>query len=463
MPEMTWKEIARLTGGTIVGAASNRLVKDYHFDSRLATPDSLFFAMKSARDDGHRYVRQLPAAAGVGAVVAEHFNEHVPGIPLLRVGDPRQAALALAAHVRQSLPETAFIAVTGSAGKTTTKEFIYQILSRQLSSFRSFMSWNNALGVPFSLLKMKGGERTAVFELAMSDPGIGEIDLLAGLLRPQVAVILNVLPVHLEFLKSIDNVALAKAEILNHPQPGATAFINGDMALLREAVRRKDGWRKIFFGSRPEGNDVVLEEINPANGGLCFRVRCGRSVSDFAVPALASRVQVENLVPAIAVARHLGLAEASIQDALAALEPIAGRGVVKHCRGFTIIDETYNSNPEALKKALAWVDRDFAEPKIAVLGDMLELGEDELDYHRQVGCFLAGLGFSLLAVVGERAHAIAAAAAGAGFAPQRIHRFAAAAEAGQFLRQAAPPRAAVLFKASRGVCLEKALSEFCRE
>ena len=169
---------------------------------------------------------------------------------MIRVSDPLRAAQQLAIHVRQKYRSVKYVGITGSAGKTTTKEFAFQILSHKFRSFRSLQNWNNGIGLPFSLLKMDGREETAIFELAMSDPGIGEIDLLAGILKPDVSVLLNVFPVHLEFLGTLENAAQAKAEILNHLRADGCAFVNGDSALVRRAVAAKKG-RKVFFGLQP--------------------------------------------------------------------------------------------------------------------------------------------------------------------------------------------------------------------
>jgi UDP-N-acetylmuramoyl-tripeptide--D-alanyl-D-alanine ligase len=438
----------------------------------------LFFALTSQGNDGHRYIGQLEGRAGVGAVVNFDFNAAGLTFPLLRVKDPLKAAQQLAVYVRNKYRSIKYIGVTGSAGKTTTKEFIYQILSHKYRVFRSFRNWNNWIGMPFSLLNLTGEEEVAVFELAMSEPGIGEIDLLAGILRPDAAVILNVFPVHLEYLKTLDNTAQAKSEILNHLDSDDVAFINGDSEPLRKRLHhpryrsRYRRGRKVFFGAT-DGNDIRLKKITREKEQTRLLIDFYGLETEFST-ALINRVQVENLFVAIIVAQHLGMKNFEIQEAVKTLVPLANRGVIVSHGPFTIIDETYNSNPEALKKTLDWVDREYKKQKnrvkVAVLGDMLELGEGEDRFHWEVGQFFAGLGFDRLVTVGKRAEKIAEGAVEAGFSRQCIQRCREAVEAGSWLKAMVSPgegaqlphQAILLFKGSRGIQLEKALQEFLK-
>ncbi len=461
MPELQLDEIAAVVSGKVSQAGHIRSFTDFQFDTRAMGANSLFFAMQTAKADGHRFVRDLAAIPGAGAVVKNDFAEKVAGVPLIRVSDPLQAAQKLAIHVREKYRSVKYVGITGSAGKTTTKEFAYQLLAHKFRSFRSLQNWNNGIGLPFSLLKMDGREETAVFELAMSDPGIGEIDLLAGILKPDVSVLLNVFPVHLEFLGTLEKAAQAKAEILNYLRADGCAFVNGDSDLVRQAVAAKKG-RKIFFGADKADNQIVLKKVIRENGHSRMVIDFFGIEAEFVAP-LVSRLQVENLFAAILVAQHLGMKNHDIQDAVSGLQPLAGRGEIRQLRGFIIIDETYNSNPEALKKTLQWVDLEYRQRKAAVLGDMLELGADEAAFHQQAGRFFAELHFDLLLTVGARAENIAAGARQAGFPAAKIKCFEQAAEAGKYLRAELQPEAVVLFKGSRGMFLEKAITEFGHE
>jgi UDP-N-acetylmuramoyl-tripeptide--D-alanyl-D-alanine ligase len=463
MPELTMAEIAAAVSGTVAPAFAQRSFKGFQFDTRAMKADTLFFALRTAKADGHDHVRDLLDIPGAGAVVRRDFAAGKWQLPLLRVDDPLRAAQDLAARVREKYRAVKYVGITGSAGKTTTKEFVHQILSHRQRCFRAPRNWNNWIGLPFSLLQLSGREQAAVFELAMSDPGFGEIDRLAGILKPDVAVLLNVFPVHLEFLKTLANAARAKGEILGHLQADGCAFVNGDQPLLRRVARGRRG-RIVFFGSQPAHNQVLLKKVVRQGADSRLRISFYGIEEEFTAP-LVSRTQVENLFAAILVARELGMKNFEIQEAVARLQPVAGRGQLRRLGGVTLIDETYNSNPEALKRTLQWVDGEYAVRKVAVLGDMLELGTGELRFHREVGRFFAGLRFDRLLTVGRRAEAIAAGARQAGFPAGRIACFQEAAAAGEFLRRdlGQDRKAVVLFKGSRGMALEKAIAEFCRD
>jgi UDP-N-acetylmuramoyl-tripeptide--D-alanyl-D-alanine ligase len=484
MPELTAKEIAKAVGGKLDRVKKNPIFSHFHFDTRQISEDNtLFFALKTETNDGHGYVRQLANRTGVGAVIGLDYDGAGLAIPLIRVQDPLKTAQQLAAYVRNQYRAVKYIGITGSAGKTTSKEFVYQLLSYKHKAYRALKNYNNWIGMPFSLLNMTGGEEAAVFELAMSYPGIGEIDLLAKILKPDVAVILNLFPVHLEYLKTIENAARGKCEILNYLSADDAAFINGDSEHLAKQLQDPQyrhiyqRGRKIFFGRNPN-NDIRLKEItrledNKADQGQTRLVIDFYGMEAEFVTPLVNRTHLENLFVAIMVVQHLGMKNVEIREAIKGLTPLDNRGLISRHGALTIINETYNSNPEALKKTLEWVDQEYKKKKnrkkIAVLGDMLELGEREEQFHREVGQFFASLGFDRLVTVGKRALSIAEAAQEAGFAGGHIQRFQEAAEAGKYLKKTIAEEQyrdienIILFKASRGIQLEKALSQLLGE
>ncbi len=467
MPELRLHEIASAIKGTVENAREDCVFHHFHFDTRLINQaNTLFFAFKTPESDGHRFVRQMENEPGAGAVVSRDYDATDLNIPLIRVADPLAAAQQLARYVRERFNHIKYIGVTGSAGKTTTKEFIYQILSFKYPAYRSYKNWNNWIGMTFSILNMSGAEEAAVFELAMSYPGIGEINVLADILRPDVAVILNVFPVHMEFLKTVDNAALAKSEILNHLDSDDTAFINADSLPLMNRLFATDcpKGRKIFF-SRDSQNPhahIFLKEIRREKKETVLKIDFYGLETEFTT-SLINGTQLENLFVAIIVCQHLGMKNFEIQKALREITPLSGRGTIYTYDRFTIIDETYNSNPEALKRTLEWVEREYTGKKIAIVGDMLELGAEEEQFHREVGHFYAGLQFHRLITVGKRAEHIAAGALANGVPAERIHHCDTALAAGKYLKEIAVEDGVLLFKASRGIQLEKAIEEFKHE
>ncbi len=460
MPELSLLEISRLVDGQLVNGRGDFKIKDFHFDSRLIEDgNTLFFALKSESGDGHQYIKELDAEK-VAAVVDRDFDWQGLTLPLLVVEDPLKAAQRLAAQVRQQMDRVKYIGVTGSAGKTTTKEFVYQLLKNKYTVSRSVKNWNNWIGLPFSLLRMTGEETAAVFELAMSFPGIGEIDLLAKILRPDIAVILNVYPVHLEFLHNTSNVARAKAEILNYLEADDVAFVNGDSAEIRQEVT--PGRENVFyFGREGKNNQIVLLEVKKEGKIRKLLIDFQGKQQVFST-TIINHIHLENLFVAIMVALQMRLTQQEIQQSLNLIEPLENRGKIEEHGDFIIINETYNSNPEALRKTLLWVDEEYDGAKIAVIGDMLELGEQESNFHYQAGQFFASLGFHYLLTVGERAKGVAAGARAAGYAEKNIREFQECGQAGRFLRRVVQPNSVILFKGSRGIRLEQAVEEFLR-
>ncbi len=459
MPKLTINEIADAVNGEILNTAGENLsFAHYDFDTRaIKSEHSLFFALKSENRDGHEFIGSLENRKNIAAVVSREFNTAETTIPLIRVENPLTAAQQLATHIRNKYRHVKYVGITGSAGKTTTKEFVYHLLSHKHKAYRSFKNWNNWIGMPFSILNMKGDEETAVFELAMSYPGIGEIDLLANILKPDAAILLNAFPVHLEFLKNVDNVARAKAEILNYLAADDIAFINGDLDHVIKRTQSKKG-RKIYFG-KEKNNHIVLKKIIRQKQGTTLVINFFGVEARFDTPII-HHVHLENLFVAICVAQHLGMKHIEIRDALKNIKPLAGRGNIRKHQSFTIIDETFNSNPEALKKALDWVNKEYRGKKIAVIGDMLELGPKENQFHRDVGIHFTSLRFGRLITVGQRALKIADGAEKSGYDSAKINHFDNSADAGLFLKKVAEPGSVILFKASRGIQLEKAVEAF---
>jgi len=461
VPELGINEISKVVNGKLVNVNNDLRFIDFHFDTRLINKkNSLFFALKTEKDDGHKFIKSIKNKKGIGAVVSNDFVCNGLNIPFIKVEDTLKAAHQLASYVRNKYRNIKYIGITGSAGKTTTKEFIYQLLSKKYKVYRAFENWNNCIGLPFSILKMNGNEQIAVFELAMSYPGIGEIDLLSEILKPDVVMILNVFPVHLEFLKNIENIAKAKSEILNYLCSDDVAFITGDSELIIRETNNKNG-RKVYFG-RKEGNDIILRNIKREKSKTRMEIDFYGIKAEL-VSNFINLIHIENLFAAIIVSQYMGMKNFEIQEAMKNLTPLLHRGRIKKYKDFTIIDETYNSNPEALKKTLSWVDREYKKRKIAIIGDMLELGEDEENFHFDIGKYFSTLNFDFLITVGQRSLKIAEGAELGGFSNRNIKILNLSEEAGEFLKKIVEPDSVILLKASRGINLTKAIDEFCED
>lgn len=459
MPRFSQLQLTEVMQAEALRADKNSVYSRFVFDSRkVLDPETLFFAFSGEQQNGHRFVASLECKPGVCAVVEHGYQlPEAVHVPLLRVADPMKAAQQLAAHARNNMVQTRFVGVTGSAGKTSAKEFIYQILNHCGTAYRSPGNWNNWLGLPFSLLNMRGDETEAVFELGMSQPGVGEIDLLTRILRPHAAVILNALPVHLEFLKSVERVAEAKCEILAGLEPEGFAFFNMDSPELSDQLKRWPGKRLIPFSpTRSKGALHYISRKVRENGAdlVCsYRGKTYRFFSPLIHPA-----QLVNILVAIGMALELGLDDEVIARQVSSLTACSGRGVVRCHSGLTILDETYNSNPEAARYALDWL-HSFTGSKVAVLGDMLELGEQSEVFHHQLGEYAATIGLKKLITVGPRSKSIADGAIAGKMLPENVIHSASAEACREIIGSQLSPGDVVLFKASRGIGLEKAIPQ----
>ncbi len=446
MASLRFDRIAALTGGTLVEGDAARRVGDFSLDSRTIAPGGLFFAVV-ARRDGHDFVAEAAARGAAGAVVSRNVPAPRPGFGLIRVSDTVIALQALAREVLAERPRTV-VGITGSVGKTTTKDFAAALLAARCSVLKSEGNFNNRLGLALSLLRLEPGQDAAVLEMGMSAPG--EIRALTAIAPPDVAVITNVSPVHLEFLKTLEAVAAAKAEILEGMKPRGAAVLNGDDPSTPRLAQAWAG-RKITFGKTP-GCDVRAESIRSLGyDGFDLEIGYGGERHALRFPFLAETA-VFNLLAALGAALALDLPWKALQPALASLHPGAKRGLAHHlARGIVLIDDSYNSNPRAVEAALRSYGRLPARRRIAVLGDMLELGEGSATYHEQAGECAAREGWDILAAVGPLAGRTAAGARRAGRGGDAVLEFATSCEATPAILALLGEGDLVLVKGSRGL------------
>lgn len=445
-------EVARLTGGRLLQGAPALSFRSYSIDSRTIVPGELFFAVPGRRD-GHEYVGDAAEKGAAGAVVSRPVAVPGPGFGLVEARDTVAALqdLARAALLRRPVK---VVGITGSVGKTTTKEFTAALLSSRYRVLKSEGNLNNHLGLALSLLRIEPEHQAAVLEMAMS--AAGEILALTQMAPPDVAVITNVNPVHMQFFESLDGIARAKKEILDGAAKGATAVLNGDDPLVRGMAA---GWkgRTVTFGLGP-ACDVRAEDVRRQGyEGLDLKLRYGKEEAGVRFPFI-NEAYVPNLLAAAAVCLALGLGLEDITPAIRALRPFPMRGVLEETFGIRLYDDSYNSNPRALEAALQSLAGLPAGRKVAVLADMLELGEGERDFHLQAGKSVAAAGWDVLVAVGPLAAFIAEGAAGAGMDKAAIHRFPDAGAAAERIADIIRPGDLVLVKGSRGMRTEKIIA-----
>ena len=450
MPTLTFPQLAEMTGGRLV-QDNGAVVSSVVIDSREVKPDSVFFAIKGERLDGHQFVpRALETARG--AVVSRVDFQTDKSI--VQVGDTTVALQRLARAIRENY-HFLLIAVTGSAGKTTTKEMIATLVGTERRTFKSWGNFNNLIGCPLCIDNTPDGTEVVVSEMGMNHKG--EIALLAGLTHPDVGVYTNIGPVHIEFFGTVEKIAEAKRELLENVRPGGTIVINVDNEHVVRISREFRG-PKVTYGI---DHDAEFRATNIRERGLLG--------SSFTVQghdlelALPGRHNLENLLAAIATARSVGISWEGIEQGIREIKPAYHRGVVIPWHGATIYDDSYNSNPYALRRALALMRQaDVTGRRIAVIGDMLELGENELEFHYESGREIPE-GTDFVIGVGRRSTALLDGARHAGFGDERLHHFDNADAAGAFLKTFIRPGDLVLVKASRGIGLDRIITMLEKE
>lgn len=453
------QEIVQATGGVLrQGRASDRYV-GLTTDSRTAQTGQIFLPLPGERFDGHDFI---PGALrrGVGAVIASHTwanrQRHPlpPTVGLVTVTDTLQALGDLAACWRRRFAGP-LVAITGSCGKTTTKEMIAHVLGSRYRVLKNEMNLNNLIGMPQTLLGLSPEYDVAVVECGMNR--FGEIRRLAQIAQPDIAVLTNVYPAHLEGVGSLAGVAQAKTEMLEGLKPGGRLIYNYDDPQLRQAVRRYTG-PTMGFGFDPA---AVVRVLNVATDGLSVqKITMGYRDQTWDVQLqLPGPHQVANALAATAVGLSLGFQPGETAAALATFRSLDKRSQVEeHACGLVIYNDCYNANPGSMSMALKTLAALPRQGRIlAALGDMLELGAATPQAHREMGALAAQLGVDLLVLYGNYKTFIREGALAAGLPPHRLIMVSSHAEGARRIKEFCQPGDVLLVKGSRGARMEKLL------
>ncbi len=451
MASFTLREIMEATGGKLLAGKPGERVSGVSTDTRQIKKNQLFVAIKGDTFDGHDFLDQA-SAKGASAFVIHRQGVPVPlGKAVVVVEDTVKALGAIARHHRRRF-DIPLIAITGSAGKTSTKELVADVMRQKYRVLFNKGTENNHIGVPMTLLKLTRRHEVAVIEMGTNHPG--EIAYLARHVCPTCAVFTNVGASHLEGLGSLQGVFEEKAALLKSlPQDGCVV-VNADDPYWAKLLKRRLPQRVISYAVHHQA-DVKAQDIVPVGGSIAFKV--GRKYL-FRVrsPSLAA---VHNALAAIACGRFLRVADAKIQQAIFKSRPVKGRQCLIKAGGMTLIDDTYNANPVSYKNAILTLKM-FQEPgrRVLVAADMLELGEHSDDLHRQVGEAAGQAGIDALFTCGHRAELIAAGARAT--CPQAdVRSFASQRTLTGALKGYLRRGDVVLFKGSRGMRMEKVFSD----
>jgi len=446
---LTLDEINAAVSGTLSGAG-NVKVKGYSIDTRTLKPGEVFFAIKGPRFDGHDYVQQA-FQKKAAAVVVERPVEGVT----IRVASTTEALQNVARDVRRKwgMP---IIGVTGSAGKTTTKEMIAAVLGKKFTVLRSVGNLNNEFGLPLCLLRVERYQNMGVLEMGMSAKG--EIRKLASIAEPNEGVVTNVNPVHLEFFKSIDEIAEAKAELVQSLHDPKVAYLNNDDARVRNMAHGFTG-KSVTYGVKSAAAFKIQQIRDLGLRGTAFTVRHTQQDFDFVLPMLGQH-NVANAIAAIAVGATHEVSWDLMREAIGEMKPEKMRGeVIKFREGFVVVDDSYNSNPRALTEVIRFLGKlQGFQRKILVAGEMLELGPEGAELHRECGREASRAGLSLLIAVQGQARELLEGARQAKMDLAGMKYVRDSVQAGDLLARTVQKGDVILIKGSRGVKLDQVIN-----
>jgi UDP-N-acetylmuramoyl-tripeptide--D-alanyl-D-alanine ligase len=440
--------VAEATGGRLAAGSRDQVLTAVSTDTRTIPPGALFIALRGDRFDGHTFVERAVAGGAGGVVLSEMPATSLGATAVILVPDTLRALQDLARSVRRAAGARV-IAITGSAGKTTTKEVTAELLSTRYRVFRNRGNLNNHVGLPMSLLELVDRPDLAVVELGMNHAG--EIRTLIGIAEPDVRVWTNVGDAHLGHFGSREAVARAKAEILEGATSDTLVVSNADDTLVSGHIRRSPG-RHVTFGLGPQatvratlvedrGFDGTSADVQSPQGPLHLDVR------------LAGQAQLTNVLAATAVALEFGIPREAIERGVAAIQPVVRRGAIRVLpNGAKLVDDSYNASPSAVRAMLsALAATPSASRRVAVLGEMLELGHSSRELHHACGRAAAAAGVNELVVIGgDAADGLAEGAMAGGLSRAQIHRFADSASAAGRVRELVEAGDLVLVKGSRG-------------
>jgi len=459
---LTAASVAEAMGGALVSGSESRELFGVSIDSRTVRAGELYVALRGDRFDGAEFAASAIDAGAGGVVVPRGRGPGVDRGPavVIEVDDTLDALQALAHRVRRD-SGTRVVAITGSAGKTTTKEVTAEFLSAKYRVIRNHGNLNNHIGLPLSLIELRRRPEIAVVELGMNHAG--EISRLVRIAEPDVRVWTNVGEAHLGFFRSIDDIAEAKAEILEEATTSMILVANADDERVAARASSFAG-RVVTFGIERPAEVRASAIVDRGIDGTSARVTTVHGTFDVKTPLLG-RGNLSNVLAATAVALQYDVPLEAIADRVTRLRPAAHRGEVIRLPTITVIDDSYNANPTATRTALSVLTVDAsASRRVAVLGDMLELGDRAVALHEEVGRAVAAANVAVLVVIGgDLAAALARSAVAAGMPRRAVHHFQTSEEAADAVAEIVRPGDVVLVKGSRGVHTDRVVERLKAE
>ncbi|MFN2477262.1 MAG: UDP-N-acetylmuramoyl-tripeptide--D-alanyl-D-alanine ligase [Chthoniobacterales bacterium] len=456
MDPLSLSTIAQYANGSITSGDPQTVISRISTDSRTLQADDLFVPIRGENFDGHRFVEQAAQRGASGALVEERWSGNVPPtFAIIRVADTLVGYQQIAAGYRGALP-LKVIAITGSNGKTSTKDFVAAVLGRRFHVTKTEGNFNNHVGLPRTILEANSHHQIAVWELGMNHPG--EIAPLAAIAQPDAAIITNIGIAHIEFMGSQEAIAQEKGELAVAVRADGTVILNADDPFSESIARRTKA--KIVLAGAQSGT-LRATEIRQSASGSEFTILEGAHRCRAQLP-VAGLHMVQNAMLAIAAGRAFGVSLEDCAAGLASAPLTKARLQLRDINGVQVLDDSYNANPDSVKAALrTLVELETEGRRVAVLGAMGELGSESARSHREVGEAAAAFRIDQLITVGDLGAEIAAAARAAGL--ENVLNVATTSEAAEFLAANVAAGDLVLVKGSRAARMERVLEEWSNQ
>jgi len=444
-------DIIKITGGLLLTGTPDTLIETVTTDSRELNVNNLFIPIKGEKFDGHDFLEELIVSRRISCALTEDASlkeiAEKKGVTLIKCTDTLEALGKIGKVHRDSLSPLV-VGITGTNGKTTTKELIHAVLSSKYKTHKNIKNYNNEIGVPFSLMEMKKEHEAAVIEMGMNH--IGEIERLSMMVQPDIGIITNIGAGHLEFLESVEGVAYAKTEILKGMKKGSTLIVNRDTECFSIvfSLCEEMGMKMVTFGLNSDAH-IFPESYKPGVESMEIVYK-----NTLITVPLYGRHNAYNVMAAIALAEITGISPDKVASALAGFESIGGRSEIIN-KGYYLINDTYNSNPLSSLFAVDSMCEVFPDNrKIAVLSDMKELGESSALYHVKIGEIVASRNFDMILLFGDMASFYEKGALQMGFPADKIITFEKKEDIADFLKADLKSGDVVLVKGSRSMQME---------
>ena len=460
--KITIAQFAHACSSTAENCDDSIIVSDIVTDSRKIVENSIFIALRGEKFDGHNFVAQAIKNGAVAAVVDGQF-ENEENLPIIRTKDTLKAFGAMAAYYRNQF-QIPSVAITGSVGKTSTKEMVSAVLKRHYNTLKTDGNFNNEIGLPLTVLRMENEHEIAVFEMGMSN--FGEISALSKIAAPETAILTNIGYSHIEFLKSQENILKAKLEIVDGLMQDGTIILNGDDPYLAKAAENLP-FETLTYGVENENCDVRAVNIKKFASGTEFDFLLGGEEYhvSISVPGIH---HVYNALAAILTGIKYNIPVPEIIAGIKDFEPVGMRQKVENLKNCVVIRDCYNASPTSMKSGLevlnvtAPVDDEREFRRVAIMGDMLELGDYSREAHEEVGGLTCDYDLGCLIAVGKNAEHVARGAIEKGFNSSEIYVFYDTNTAKAHIEEILRRNDVILLKGSRGMHLEE-IADFIEE